>query len=324
MQKVKKAGRWSAYFTSEKGRKFTLRLAAGATIGLFAANFIPQTLLLEKYRETVQCYRMGVEREIPDKVKKRVEMAMEKLQLSKFEKSLIKPFVVYGFDNFHAGSTKYNSGAIIGVPANYSYGLPSDINPQDVRFRNQLINWNSESGKLLQEALVLKEDEQIFGICKSILQAQTHKILLDSIYPAATFLICYSSANGINQKFNFYARPMSLRLTLYAIIGLFGLGVWSFSKDFTQVYLDGETDKELCKLGPEFIEAGVRYYDKILKKNMALRTLLEDDTYTAKGNENYLVRQKSMPLTVRKSYFELRLEELRKQLDEKQDQAAAS
>lgn len=57
---------------------------------------------------------------------------------------------------------------------------------------------------------------------------------------------------------------------------------------------------------------------------MALRTLLEDDTYTAKGNENYLVRQKSMPLTVRKSYFELRLEELRKQLDEKQDQAAAS
>lgn len=57
---------------------------------------------------------------------------------------------------------------------------------------------------------------------------------------------------------------------------------------------------------------------------MALRTLLEDDTYTAKGNENYLVRQKSMPLTVRKSYFELRLEELRKQLDEKQDQGAAS
>lgn len=43
---------------------------------------------------------------------------------------------------------------------------------------------------------------------------------------------------------------LQLRLTLYAIIGLFGLGVWSFSKDFTQVYLDGETDKELCKLGP--------------------------------------------------------------------------
>lgn len=66
----------------------------------------------------------------------------------------------------------------------------------------------------------------------------------------------------------------------------------------------------------EFIDAGIRFYDRILKKNIALRGLTGDNSiYTAKGNENYFLRQKSMPLTIRKSYFEMRMEELQKQLN---------
>lgn len=97
---------------------------------------------------------------------------------------------------------------------------------------------------------------------------------------------------------------------MYSILGLFGLGSWSFMKDFNQVSTDADIDKKLASLGPQFVTAGFSYYDKHLKKNIALRNLIGDDTYTALGNENYLLRQKSMPLTARKSFFEEKWKEL--------------
>lgn len=103
-----------------------------------------------------------------------------------------------------------------------------------------------------------------------------------------------------------------MRGMLYTILGLFGFGVWSFLKDFTQVYYDTQVDKHLCSVGPEIIDAGIRFYDKLLKKNIAIRGLTGDDTYTVKGNENFLIRQKRLPLTIRKLYFEMRKKELEK------------
>lgn len=74
---------------------------------------------------------------------------------------------------------------------------------------------------------------------------------------------------------------------------------------------DEETDRKMASLGRTFIEAGIRFYDKILKKNIACRELTGDDSeYTALGNENFLFRQKRLPLTSRKSFFEEKLKEL--------------
>lgn len=58
-------------------------------------------------------------------------------------------------------------------------------------------------------------------------------------------------------------------------------------------------------------ETGVRFYDKLLKKNISCRELTGDmSEFTAQGNENFMIRHKRQPLTARKSYFELKLKEL--------------
>lgn len=58
-------------------------------------------------------------------------------------------------------------------------------------------------------------------------------------------------------------------------------------------------------------EAGVRFYDKILKKNIACRELTGDlSEYTANGNENFMFRHKRQPLVHRKKFFEDKLKEL--------------
>lgn len=66
-------------------------------------------------------------------------------------------------------------------------------------------------------------------------------------------------------------------------------------------------------LGKAFIESGIRFYEKILKKNIAIRELTGDDSqFTAMGNENFMIRTKTLPLTLRKTFFELKLKELEK------------
>lgn len=172
----------------------------------------------------------------------------------------------------------------MGLPWNYSYDTVENIEKQDIRFRNEEIKWNTEQGKLLEESLILSEDEQIFGIFKSILQLQTHRVLLNSIYPSATFIFVYGVGNVINQRLNLYARPLSvnyfywiwkeandnaisflfqLRLVLYSILSIFGLGIWSFAKDFTQVQYDTHIGKSLCELGPGNLTVYIMWTTKV-------------------------------------------------------------
>lgn len=98
---------------------------------------------------------------------------------------------------------------------------------------------------------------------------------------------------------------------MYTMLGLFGFGVWAFAKDFTNVSYETSVDKKLAELGEDYIEAGIRFYDKLLKKNIALRNIANDGTYSAKGNINYFLRQKSLPLTLRKAFFEQELKKIR-------------
>lgn len=220
--------------------------------------------------------------------------------------------MAYGFDTLSIGSTKSRFGAFIGVPANYAYDTPATIDTGKIQLKGQSIAWSSEDGQRLREALVLTEDEQIFGVARSILQVKSHKLLLTSLYAPVSLFIVYALGSSINRRRNLYARPLGMRSVLYGILSMFGFGLYTFMTDFTEVWYDTSIDKQMCDVGPEFVEAGVRFYQKALQKNVAIRNLSNDTSYTVSGNEDFGVRQKSMPLTVRKSYFELRLSELQK------------
>ncbi|XP_068144817.1 transmembrane protein 177 [Drosophila tropicalis] len=298
------------YFKTYNGRKFVFYAAGTLTVSLFVGNFVPQTFGLSYFQDFVQCYKNGIAVPVPEAVGQRLQQAFDKLEVDGFERKFVKPFSVFGFDLFQAGSTKYSFGAALGIPVNYAYAHAGEIKRADIRFRDQKIDWSSPSGQLLEEAIVLTEDEQIFGLSKAVLQLQTHRLLLNSIFPSVNFLMVYTMGHYLNMRLNLFARHGSVRFVLYSILGLFGLGSWTFMKDYNQVATDASIDKKLASLGPQFVAAGVSYYDKQLKKNMALRSLIGDSTYTALGNENYMLRQKSMPLTARKSFFAERWQEL--------------
>uniref|UniRef100_A0A1A9WQF2 Transmembrane protein 177 n=1 Tax=Glossina brevipalpis TaxID=37001 RepID=A0A1A9WQF2_9MUSC len=291
------------YFTTTSGKKVTFFLAGTATIGLVLVNFVPHTVGLNYYKDFIQCYRNGEPLPISEKVAKRFSRAKDMLNIKKTVYP-VETFSVFGFDLFNAGYTKSRFGIKIGVPVNYDYDSIDSVKWNEITYKNKEINWDSENGKLLKQSIVLTEAEQTFGFCKALLQAQTNSVILNSIFPAITFLAMYTFGRYLNLSQGLLSRPFGLRMVMYTILGSFGYGSWSFMKDYTQVTSDAEIDKKLSSLGSEFVTAGISFYDKQLKKNIALRELMGDDTYTAKGNVNYLLRQKSLPLTIRKSYFE--------------------
>lgn len=62
----------------------------------------------------------------------------------------------------------------------------------------------------------------------------------------------------------------------------------------------------------EMCDAGIRFYEKMLNKNIAIRELAHVNTYAQSGNVNSFIREKSLPLTSRKKFFENKLLEYQK------------
>lgn len=118
---------------------------------------------------------------------------------------------MYGFDVLQIGTTKSRFSAHVGVPINYFYRTADDIERGEIQIRQKEINWdNSEDGRMLQESLVLTEKEQIFSMARSILQLNTHKLLLTTIYAPFTIMLSYAFGQYVNRSMNLYVRPLGV------------------------------------------------------------------------------------------------------------------
>jgi len=300
------------YLTTEKGRETSLYCVFAFGAGCFVLKWVPNTICLQQYREFLACYKDGFERKIPERVTRRFEKALDLLEVDELDRSRTKLFSVIGFDTFSAGSKHSVFGSLIGIPMNYEFQRKEDVPHSEFLIDGEPIKWGSDAGKMFEESLILTEQEQIFGICKEILLTQTFKLPLDCFYPLMGIIVGYGMGHMFNNRLNLFQRPRSLRMVLYSLVGLFSYGNYSFITDYTHCQYEASIDQKLASLGDHMVKAGDGYYGKILKRNVAIRALSGDNSaYSASGNINTFVRQRSLPLTVRKSYFEAKLEELK-------------
>lgn len=226
------------FFASPRGRQFCFAASVTAASVSFGFHFLPHTVFTSKHREIVASYREGAERPVSETLQKRFEIAQEHLQLSDFEKKWMKPFMVSGFDTYHIGSVKFRYGAFTGIPVNYTYTASDDIDKADIIIRGQSVDWNSRGGKLLEEALVLTEDEQIFGLVRESFQLVNNNVYLNSFYGCGALTMYYLITTALNNNMKLFYRPLSLRLSLYSLVGLFCLGNYALITDYSQVSIN--------------------------------------------------------------------------------------
>lgn len=142
---------------------------------------------------------------------------------------------------------------------------------------------------------------------------QNNKVIYESAYPFVCLFFAYNASLYLNKRLNLYMAPPLARGVLYSIIGMFSTGVYFLMKDMTEVHYESDTDKRLCELGPEYVEYGKIFYEKILQRNQALRELMGSEgekKYSKLGNENFGIRQPRIALIHRKQFFENKLKEL--------------
>lgn len=242
---------------------------------------------------------------------RRFDTACSLTKMKEKDLKLVKPFCTFGLDLFHAGTTKSHFGAVVGIPVNYFYSSEAEIERPSIKLKTESIKWGSQEGELLANSIVLTEDEQIYGIAHSILMTHSHQRMLNGLYASGTIIGTYTLGHFLNQRMQLLARPFLLRGILYAILGLFGFGLWALLKDATHVYYEGLADDTLGDLGPEVADSGVRFYEKIMGKNKALRGITKTNTYSTEGDICYLIRTKTFPYTARKALLQDKLKEYR-------------
>lgn len=302
-----------SWFLTEAGRRFSFIVIAGTGVTCTVMRYAPNTLLLEKYKDFVHNYNNGKPVELNNDLQSRVSKCLDILKISDVQRKLIAPFSVFGYDMFHAGSINSRFGVAIGIPVNFNYKSLQDIEKDDIKVNQKNVDWTSETGEKLADALILPEKVQEFAICREILMTHNNKIIFDSAYPFVTIFMIYNIAQSLNKKMDFYNRPIMLRVILYTILGVFGAGLYFLMKDMTEVHYETETDRKLCELGLEYIESGKMFYEKLLKRNQALRELMGregEQKYSIYGNENFGIRQPRLALVHRKQFFEDKLKEL--------------
>ncbi|XP_075974301.1 transmembrane protein 177 [Anticarsia gemmatalis] len=302
-----------SWFLTETGRRFSFAVVTSAGLACTVARYAPNTFFLQNYKDFVHYYNNGKPAELPKEIQDRFSRCLDLLNIAAVQRKLVAPFSVFGYDLFHAGSINTRFGVVIGVPVNFTYKNLDDLEKDGIMVNQKKVDWTSEVGKKLADALILPEKVQEFAICREIMMTQNNKIILDSSYPFASLFMAYTFSTALNRRLNLYAAPTMLRGVLYTIVGMFSAGTYFLLKDMTEVHYETETDKKLCELGPEFVESGKIFYEKLLSRNQALRELMGSEgerKYSKLGNENFGIRQPQLALVHRKQYFEDKLKEL--------------
>lgn len=254
---------------------------------------------------------MGKETPLGFRIQKRIQEVMNDLKLSDDVRNVIQPFSVVGLDLLHAGTLNNKYGAILGIPANFINTVEQLY--KNMRLKEQSIDWTRQDAQILLNAVMLSENAQKFAIACEILRIQAEEPYFNSYLLALIIAVLWTLYNAITYKFKLYGQNVILCRMLYSSFTIFGAILWFGIKDYRSYHLDKKDDETLCNLGAEYIKGGQEFFEKTLLRNRALRSLLGEEgkrIYTAYGNEHTFLRQKHVPLTYRKDFFDSRLQNL--------------
>ncbi|XP_063984832.1 transmembrane protein 177 [Diachasmimorpha longicaudata] len=301
-----------AWFLTPAGKRFS---SVAVTVGACATGigaWFSQTLFLDNYRDFVALRKNSIPLAVPEKLEKLFTSVLEDLSFSDYYKTISRPFMVFGFDVYNIGSLCTRKGTYIGLPINFTYDSPSSIQKHEIFIKDEAINWNRDDAQQLLASLVLSEDAKKYAIGSQLLATDNNRIVWNSLGSGSLIGCCYALSSGWNRSMDLFSKPRAVRLVLYSLTCTFFWGLWAMQKDTMIRYYESTADEHLSQLGDKYINGAIEYYEKALARNKAFRTLLGADgakSFNTDGDETYFFRQKHLPFTARKEFFEKKLKD---------------
>ncbi|XP_076242998.1 transmembrane protein 177 [Calliopsis andreniformis] len=289
------------------------RYIVGGGTALVAVGItqLPHTYFLETIRQIKAKYRYDeTEEPVRKKLQQTFEDVLNDLPLKEEQKNDIRLFHVYGYDLYHAGILNSKFGAVVGVPITFVYDSVESMNKNDIFMYNVPVDWNRSAENDFLKSLVLSENAQKYAIAREILKIKEDKQFFVGFKVLLHVLIVSIVYNIFYEKLNLASKNKLVRYTITSLTVVGGIASWIGLQDAVSYNSDIKIDKTLCALGKDYIEGGKEFYEKLLSRNIALRTILGDEgkkLFTVNGNENYILRQRNAPVFYKKNFFDEKL-----------------
>ncbi|XP_029314263.1 transmembrane protein 177 isoform X2 [Cottoperca gobio] len=193
-------------------------------------------------------------------------------------------FASFGFHPVGAGLPWLFTGAQIGVPANFNSTSddPSGITNRTIFINGKVVDWTSDTGSALQEALVFSPEAQKFAIAREVARLQSGGPVLSAAVAPVCLGGVWVYSVLMKQVFGLHTGPPLLRggVNILAL----GLGAVSYflTLDAVSHWIDYKSDRGAAGVSRGYAKGGIEFYDKILSRNKTLRSLMGQ-----KGQEMY-------------------------------------
>lgn len=286
-------------------QKYRTPLLIASCGGVFAANMIYHVFPDMSYRQLYQAWSKGEPVTLSEKLEGVFQQVLKDYGISSPKN--FSAFASFGFHPVGAGVPWLFAGAQIGIPANFNGTSddPSGITNRTIFINGKTVDWSSDTGAALQEALVFSLEAQKFAIAREVARLQSG----GPIMSAAVAPLCLGGvwvySVLMKQVFGLHAGPPLLRggVNILAL----GLGAVSYflTSDAVSQWIDYNSDRRAAGLSHHYAKGGVEFYDKILSRNRTLRSLMGqkgEEMYAPSGNlfPANLLQLKHTPYTSRR------------------------
>ncbi|KAM9710723.1 transmembrane protein 177 [Menidia menidia] len=273
--------------------------------GVFAANMFYHVCPDLSFRKLYQAWYKGEPVELSEKLSSVFQQVLKDYGVGSTQN--FSAFASFGFHPVAAGVPWLPAGAQVGIPANFN-STPDDlsgITNRHIFINGQTVDWASEAGSALREALVFSLPAQKFAIAREVARLQAG----GPVASAAVAPLCLGGvwvySVLLKQVFGLHGGPALLRGAANALALAIGAVSYLLGSDAVGQWLDYSCDRRAARLAPGYAQGGVEFYDKILSRNKTLRALMGqkgEEMYAPSGNlfPAHILQLKHTPYTSRR------------------------
>lgn len=268
-------------------QKYRTPLLVAGCSGLFGLNIFHHVFPEASFRQLYQAWFRGEPVQLSDKLETLFQQVLKDYGVRSPHN--FSAFASFGFHPVGAGLPWLPSGANIGIPANFnsSEADATGITDRHIFINGQTVDWSSEPGAALKQALLFSEDAQKFAVAREVARLDSGGPVLNAAVAPACLAGVWIYSVGVKQVFGLYSRPVFFRGAVNILC--LGLGAVSYflTSDAVSQFIDYRSDKRAAAVSHSYARGGVEFYEKILARNRTLRSLMGqkgEKMYAPSGN----------------------------------------
>lgn len=286
-------------------QKYRTPLLVASCGGVFAAKMFYHAFPNDSYRPLYQAWFKGEPVTLSEKLEEVFQQVLKDYGISSTK--TFSAFASFGFHPVGAGVPWLPGGAQIGIPANFNSTADdsSGITNRSIFINGKTVDWDSDTGGALKEALTFSIGAQRFAVAREVARLQSGGPVLNAAVAPLCLGGVWVYSVVLKQVFGLHAGPALFRGAVNFLA--LGLGAVSYflTSDAVGQWIDYSSDRSAAGLSREYAKGGVEFYDKILSRNKTLRSLMGqkgEGMYAPSGNlfPANLLQLKHTPYTSRR------------------------